>query len=131
MSSIRPFTFSNNFFSYQVYSPYQSGMFSSVIDTRMGSHPLNCIDQFLKLALSCCQEKGHGRPSMADVVWELKICHIILDSDRGSSVPSTPVPRRKSNDIPTTTLSLDHTCAITDVSGSNLISGVIPTIRPL
>lgn len=107
-------------------------MFSSVINSRMGSYPLHCIDQVPKLALSRCQKKGDGRPSMADAVRELEnIQHMITDSDRGKYAPSTPVPRRKSDDI------LRHPQVLTTLAqslmfpGSNLISGVIPTIRPL
>ncbi|KAL8147542.1 hypothetical protein AgCh_005027 [Apium graveolens] len=55
-----------------VNNAFRSGMIFAVIDKRMGSYPSECVKRFLSLALKCCQENTDSRPSMAEVVRELK-----------------------------------------------------------
>nr|GEW08382.1 probable LRR receptor-like serine/threonine-protein kinase At1g06840 isoform X2 [Tanacetum cinerariifolium] len=53
----------------------QAGTMFSIIDNRMGSYPSECIERFVSLAFWCCKDKPEKRPSMLDVVRELK--HIL------------------------------------------------------
>ncbi|GJX39225.1 probable LRR receptor-like serine/threonine-protein kinase isoform X2 [Tanacetum coccineum] len=41
----------------------------------MGSYPSECIEEFVSLALWCCNDKPDKRPSISDVVRELE--HIL------------------------------------------------------
>ncbi|XP_020102152.1 probable LRR receptor-like serine/threonine-protein kinase At1g06840 isoform X3 [Ananas comosus] len=50
-----------------------SGKMFSIIDSRMGPYPPECIEQFVLLALRCCQDETDARPSMSEVVRELEI----------------------------------------------------------
>ena len=50
----------------------RSGQVFSIIDSRMGAYPAECIQKFVSLALRCCQEDTDARPSMAEVVRELE-----------------------------------------------------------
>lgn len=50
----------------------KSGTPFSIIDSRMGSYPSVCMEKFVLLALSCCQDKPEDRPSMLEVVRELE-----------------------------------------------------------
>ncbi|GJN36902.1 hypothetical protein PR202_gb25840 [Eleusine coracana subsp. coracana] len=45
----------------------QSGMIFSVVDSRMGSYPAECVERFAALALRCCQDETDARPSMVEV----------------------------------------------------------------
>ena len=45
---------------------------SSFIDNKMDSYPCECIEEFVSLALWCCNDKPDKRPTMLDVVWELE-----------------------------------------------------------
>ncbi|CAB4284986.1 unnamed protein product [Prunus armeniaca] len=50
----------------------QAGLMFSIIDSRMGSYPSECVERFLTLALRCCCEKQDKRPAMLEVVRELE-----------------------------------------------------------
>ncbi|GLU17821.1 hypothetical protein SLE2022_341740 [Rubroshorea leprosula] len=50
----------------------QSGLMLSIIDSKMGAYPSDCIEIFGSLALCCCNDKPEKRPSMIDVVRELE-----------------------------------------------------------
>ncbi|KAK1353128.1 putative LRR receptor-like serine/threonine-protein kinase [Heracleum sosnowskyi] len=114
----------------EVNNAYRSGMTFSVIDKQMGSYPSECVEKFVTLALDCCKEDTNARPSMAEVVRELeKIWHMIPESDTRTTDLSDSDPRNtvlaqsSSHQIQNPDIS-------TEVSGSDLVSGVIPTIRP-
>lgn len=114
----------------QVNIAYRSGMIFSIIDERMGSYPSECVEKFVNLALKCCQENTDSRPSMAEVYRELENIWLMMpesDTNFSESLASD------SGKIPTTPTSLSSTrnpYVSQDVSGSDLVSGVVPTIAP-
>ncbi|KAG6631012.1 probable LRR receptor-like serine/threonine-protein kinase At1g06840 isoform X2 [Carya illinoinensis] len=114
----------------EVNVAHQSGMIFSVIDGRMGSYPSECVVKFLTLALKCCQDETDARPSMAEVVRELdSICLMMPESDIRKADPMvTDVEKYMSP--PPSSSTVKNPYLSSDVSGSNLDSGVVPTIMP-
>lgn len=113
----------------EVKMAYNSGMIFSVVDEKMGSYPSDCIEKFINLALKCCQEETHARPCMAEVVRELEnICLMMPESDSrmtetSMSDASTTPPSSSS------TVHRNHDQS-QDISGSDLVSGAVPIIKP-
>ncbi|XP_043697922.1 probable LRR receptor-like serine/threonine-protein kinase At1g06840 isoform X2 [Telopea speciosissima] len=115
----------------EVNMAYQSGMIVSVMDERMGSYPSECAEKFAKLALKCCQDETEARPSMAEVVREIEnIIPMILESDATAtgSMGSNPPKRVTPPSSPNTEMKNPYVSS--DVYGSDLVSGVVPTISP-
>nr|GEV95661.1 hypothetical protein [Tanacetum cinerariifolium] len=79
----------------------------------MDSYPSECIEKFVSLALWCCNDKPHKRPSMSDVVRELE--HILekmpetgsdfSEPESSSFVESSTSPFYSSSDVPGSDLS--------------------------
>ncbi|GMY10409.1 probable LRR receptor-like serine/threonine-protein kinase At1g06840 isoform X1 [Fagus crenata] len=114
----------------EVNAKYQSGMIFSVIDGRMGSYPSECVVKFLTLALKCCQEETDARPSMAEVVRELDSIWLMMpDSDIRSADPMI-TNAEKEVTPPSSSSKVKHPYVSFDVSGSDLVSGVVPSITP-
>ncbi|XP_050370833.1 probable LRR receptor-like serine/threonine-protein kinase At1g06840 isoform X2 [Argentina anserina] len=116
----------------EVNIAFQSGMIFSIIDSRMGSYPSDCVEKFLSLALKCCQDETDARPSMAEVVRELENIWFMMpetDSITTESVLSSSTGKVVS-DPPSSSNAGKNPYVSSDVSGSDLISGVIPTITP-
>ncbi|KAK6163876.1 hypothetical protein DH2020_000740 [Rehmannia glutinosa] len=114
----------------EVNIAYRSGMIFSVIDERMGSYPSECVEKFVNLALKCCQDETDERPTMMKVVRELESIWLMMpesDSEMTESLVSDPgtmvTPSSSSSGLRTPYVSQD-------VSGSDLVSGVIPTVAP-
>ncbi|XP_029124521.1 probable LRR receptor-like serine/threonine-protein kinase At1g06840 isoform X2 [Cajanus cajan] len=115
----------------QVNMAYQSGGISLVVDKRIESYPIEYAEKFLTLALKCCKDSPHERPKMAEVARELEyICSMLPESDTkgteyGTSDSSGTIfsSQPSSSTIKTPFIS-------GDVSGSDLVSGSIPTIKP-
>ncbi|KAG9149564.1 hypothetical protein Leryth_014342 [Lithospermum erythrorhizon] len=113
----------------EVNMQYRSGHIFSIIDEKMGSYPSDCVVKFLTLSLKCCQDETDARPSMAEVVRELEsIWHMMPESDTriaesfsGSSQIVEPL-----SSLATTR----NFYSLSDISGGNLVSGVVPTIVP-
>ncbi|KAL9316446.1 hypothetical protein ACSQ67_017447 [Phaseolus vulgaris] len=115
----------------QVNMAYQSGGISLVVDKRIESYPFEYAVRFLTLALKCCKDLPDERPKMAEVARELEyICAMLLEPDSkgveyvtsdssGTILSSQP----SSSTINTPFLS-------GDVSGSDLVSGSVPIIKP-
>ncbi|KAF9661916.1 hypothetical protein SADUNF_Sadunf19G0118700 [Salix dunnii] len=109
---------------------YQSGMIFSVIDEQMGSYPSDCIDKFLTLAMKCCNEETDARPSMADVVRELEsIWHMASELDTATT-DITSIDNGEEMTPPSSSSMMINPCVSSEVSGSDLVSGVVPTITP-
>ena len=109
---------------------YQSGMIFSIIDGRMRSYPSKCVVRFLTLALKCCEEETNARPSTTEVVRELEsIWHMMPDSDIRSVDPMV-TDAEKVVTTPSSSSIVKIPYAAFDESGSELVSGVVPTIMP-
>ncbi|MED6206960.1 hypothetical protein PIB30_031517 [Stylosanthes scabra] len=117
----------------------QSGTIDSIIDSNMGGYyPSDYVDKFLSLALSCCHDNPEQRPSMLDVVRELEdimgmlpetetsfsISDITSDSSGKMAKSSSSASASGSNVI------REELHMSSYVSGSDLVSGVVPTIVP-
>ncbi|KAJ4834381.1 hypothetical protein Tsubulata_007321 [Turnera subulata] len=112
---------------------YQSGMIFSVIDGRMGSYPSDCVEKLLTMALKCCQDETEARPPMAEVVRELeRIWGMMPECDTRTTTESSSSTDLGKTMTPPSSSSVmkHHPYASTDVSGSDLVSGVVPTINP-
>ncbi|KAG2672788.1 hypothetical protein I3760_13G059500 [Carya illinoinensis] len=117
----------------EVKVSYKSGMIFSVIDERMGSYPSDYVVKFFSLAMKCCEDETDARPSMAEVVRELESIWLSMGGpDIKMSYPIPMVtdavkldtlPSSSSMENPFVSMSID-------ASGSNLVSGVIPSITP-
>ncbi|CAN6227484.1 unnamed protein product [Urochloa humidicola] len=125
----------------EVLSANQSGMIFSVVDNRMGSYPAECVERFAALALRCCKDETDARPSMVEVVRELEVIwrmtpgtENIASSESGvlamgsSSSNTTGTPTASSASRMAS--SDDRYISSMEVSGSNLLSGVVPSINP-
>ncbi|OWM81597.1 hypothetical protein CDL15_Pgr007635 [Punica granatum] len=107
----------------------QSGMMFSIIDSKMGSYPSECIEKFVTLALMSCDDKPDRRPSMLDVVRELEsILRMMPETDALFS-DTASMYSSKSFAESSSYASRERYPSST-VSGSDLISGVVPTISP-
>ncbi|KAF2954416.1 hypothetical protein DAI22_01g480600 [Oryza sativa Japonica Group] len=125
----------------EVVAANQSGMILSVVDSRMGSYPAECVEKFAALALRCCRDETDARPSIVEVMRELeKIWQMTPDTGSMSSLslePSnTATPSSGSRMMVSSSSGVgndDHhhyNMSSSDVSGSNLLSGVVPSINP-
>ncbi|KAK1391145.1 putative LRR receptor-like serine/threonine-protein kinase [Heracleum sosnowskyi] len=98
----------------------------SIIDSRMGSYPSKCVERFVALALKCCHDKPEDRPSMLDVVRELK--NII------QKMPETKPDLSKLTFTESSSSSLvlanEEYFASLNMLGSNLVIGVTTSIKP-
>ncbi|XP_059429387.1 probable LRR receptor-like serine/threonine-protein kinase At1g06840 isoform X2 [Corylus avellana] len=114
----------------EVNVAHQSGMIFGIIDGRMGSYPSDCVVKFLSLALKCCQDKTDARPSMAEVVRELENIWVMMpDSDIRKADPMV-ADVVKDMTPPSSSSNVKHPYVSMDLLGSNLDSGVVPTITP-
>nr|GEW19376.1 probable LRR receptor-like serine/threonine-protein kinase At1g06840 [Tanacetum cinerariifolium] len=129
LTGMHPITHGKNIVR-EVNIAYRSGLIFSVIDSKMGSYPSECVEKFVTLALKCCKEDTDERPSMAEVVRELENIwqmmpeselptHDLISTDPGKNVSS-----------PSSSSTTKNPYVSSDISGSDLVSGVIPTIAP-
>jgi len=118
----------------EVLAANQSGMIFSVVDNRMGSYPAECVEKFAALALRCCQDETDSRPSMVEVVRELDMIWRMTPGTENIASSESGVMGMGSNSTSTPTASGsrmdDHYISSMEVSGSNLLSGVMPSINP-
>ncbi|KAL5738929.1 hypothetical protein ACOSQ2_028109 [Xanthoceras sorbifolium] len=114
----------------EVNMAHQSGMMFSIVDSRMGSYPSECIEKFVALALRCCHDKPEHRPSMLDVVRELEnMLKMMPESDTALSESTTSTFSGQSASSSSMMVSRDLNMS-TNVSGSDLVSDVVPIIKP-
>ncbi|XP_068667917.1 probable LRR receptor-like serine/threonine-protein kinase At1g06840 [Aristolochia californica] len=107
----------------EVSMAYRSGLMSSIIDSRQGSYPSECIEPFLTLALRCCQDETDSRPSMAEVVQELEsIWRMMPESNRTLFHPMTTDSIKVSGSSSSASLS--------GVSRNDHVSSGNPVVRP-
>ncbi|KAK9723761.1 hypothetical protein RND81_05G023700 [Saponaria officinalis] len=109
----------------EVTAANKSGSVSDIIDSRMSNYSSECVERFIALAVRCCQDKTEMRPSMLDVVRELEnILQTLPESMTMSDTSSMPSINSS------TSLSTAFPHSTSYVSGSDLVTGVIPTIVP-
>ncbi|KAM3692261.1 hypothetical protein ACJW31_08G075200 [Castanea mollissima] len=109
----------------------KSDMIFSVIDGRMGSYPPKCVVKFLNLALTCCEDETDARPSMAEVVGELEsIWHMMPDSDIISVDPVVTNAEKVATPPSSSSTSTVKDSYASEISGIELVSGVVPSIMP-
>ncbi|XP_009768306.1 putative LRR receptor-like serine/threonine-protein kinase At1g06840 isoform X1 [Nicotiana tabacum] len=114
----------------EVNLAYRSGMIFNVIDDRMGSYPSECVEKFINLALKCCQEETEARPSMAEVVRELENIRLMMPESDSIIRDSLVTDSEKDSSTPSSTSAMKYPYVSADVSGSDLVSGVVPSIHP-
>ncbi|XP_015949211.1 probable LRR receptor-like serine/threonine-protein kinase At1g06840 [Arachis duranensis] len=115
----------------EVNVAYQSGVIFSIIDDRMGSYPSEHVEKFLTLALKCCEDEPEARPKMAEVVRELEnIWSMMPESDTRKAESITSDSGKLSTSTPSSSSAIKTPFVSGDVSGSDLVSGVIPSIKP-
>ncbi|OMP09235.1 hypothetical protein COLO4_05674 [Corchorus olitorius] len=111
----------------EVKMAHESGMMFSIIDSRMGSYPSECIERFITLALDCCDDMPEKRPSMLDVVRQLEFILKMMPETDSISLHSS---NGKSLSSSSSYSTRDPYVSSSNVSGSDLVSGVIPSITP-
>ncbi|OMP09234.1 hypothetical protein COLO4_05673 [Corchorus olitorius] len=106
----------------------QAGLMTSIIDRSMGSYSSESINKFMALALKCCQEDPKDRPTMLEAVRELEnICSMLPES---GAIPTESDNSSTSGRQLALSSGRNSQVLTTEVLGSELISGVMPTIRP-
>ncbi|KAM3195081.1 hypothetical protein ACQJBY_071254 [Aegilops geniculata] len=123
----------------EVMAANQSGMILSVVDTRMGPCLGECVERFAALGLRCCRDETDARPSMAEVVRELEMIWqmtpetdsvpLELESESVSMDPSRPGTQLSSSSAGGSMMAYQYMSS-SDVSGSNLLSGLVPSTNP-
>ena len=104
----------------------------SIVDGNMGQYTPECLKKFMDLAVKCSQDATSARPSMLEVVRELEnltsmapesvsLPSEVDGSSSGVSAGYEPTPLYSQGD---TNISSNY------LTGSDLVSGVIPTIKP-
>ncbi|KAM0991776.1 hypothetical protein ACFX2I_010092 [Malus domestica] len=114
----------------EVNLAYQAGLVFSIIDKRMRSYPSKCVERFLDLALRCCNEKPDKRPHMLEVVREIENILKIMPATDTIFSPSTS---SYSDQSPTSSSFMTgdrSNMSSSLLAGSDLTSGVVPTIVP-
>lgn len=99
----------------------------------MGPYPSECVKKFMALALSCCQEGTEKRPSVLEVVRELEnISSMLSESDMilPDSEPEASTSGMSGDDQSSLYTRRKSFSSSSDFHGSDLVSGVIPSIRP-
>ncbi|CAA3020158.1 probable LRR receptor-like serine threonine-kinase At1g06840 [Olea europaea subsp. europaea] len=114
----------------EVNIAYRSSMIFSIIDEGMGSYPSECVEKFINLALKCCQDETDSRPSMTEVVRELENIWLMIPESDTKISESIDIDPKKDITPPSSSNKLTHPYVSQDISSSDLVSGVIPTITP-
>uniref|UniRef100_A0A1J3JD60 non-specific serine/threonine protein kinase n=1 Tax=Noccaea caerulescens TaxID=107243 RepID=A0A1J3JD60_NOCCA len=128
LTGMHPITHGKNIVR-EVNIAYQSGSMLSVVDKRMSSVPPECIEKFATLALRCCREETDARPSMAEVVRELEIIwELMPDSHTAKTAYHSETTSQPSSS--SSIMKNPNPYTSMDVSGSDLVSGVVPSLAP-
>ncbi|KAL4313064.1 hypothetical protein GQ457_01G035990 [Hibiscus cannabinus] len=120
----------------EVNTAHESGMVLSLMDSRMGWYPSECMERMVSLALSCCNDNPEKRPSMLEVVRQLEyILKMMPEIDLVSSSSGSNSNHLYSGKSLTETSSYGSTnreayVSSSFVSGSDLVSGDVPSIAP-
>ncbi|XP_031372157.1 probable LRR receptor-like serine/threonine-protein kinase At1g06840 isoform X2 [Punica granatum] len=107
----------------------RAGLMFSTIDRRMGPYPADRVKKFMAMALKCCEEEGKDRPTMLEVVRELENITVTLPQSDTVTPESDTSSSATSGSILSSIYGRDSYTS-SNFQGSDLVSGVIPTIRP-
>lgn len=129
LTGMHPITHGKNIVR-EVNIAYRSGMIFSVIDAKMGSYPSECVEKFVTLALKCCQEDTDERPSMVEVVRELENIWFMMPESDSRTNDSIDIGHGKNVSSQSSSSTTKNPYVSSDISGSDLVSGVVPTIAP-
>lgn len=116
----------------QVNAAQKSGSLFGIVDSRMGEYPSEYVENFIALAVRCCQDKPEMRPCILDVVRELEnVLQLVPESMSMSDITSLQSHSTSS----TTNTSFSNNVSkyaqmSSDVSGSDLTTTVMPTFIP-
>ncbi|XP_074311176.1 putative LRR receptor-like serine/threonine-protein kinase At1g06840 [Silene latifolia] len=111
----------------EVTTAYQSGNILSLIDEKMGPYYPDTVTRFINLALRCCHDDTNARPSMMEIVRELEnMSDFVTDTDSGMTGSS----KGGADSSTGFSSSMHNPYLSTDISGSDLVSGVVPSISP-
>ncbi|KAJ9693578.1 hypothetical protein PVL29_009502 [Vitis rotundifolia] len=113
----------------EVTAACQSGAMFSIIDQNMGPFPSDCVKKFMTLALRCSQDLTRDRPSMLEVVRELENISSMLPQ-AGHSQSESDTSSSGISVMDTSAVYPGRNSYVSGFPGSDLVSGVIPTIRP-
>ncbi|KAL3326337.1 hypothetical protein AABB24_037158 [Solanum stoloniferum] len=124
LTGLRPISHGRNIVQ-EVNAACQSGMMSSIIDKSIGPYSSDCVKKFLDLAIKCSLDEQKDRPFMLEVVRELEnITYMLPAIDNNNIAPDLDVSTSP------TSANSRHTTTYTTMEGIELVSGVIPSIRP-
>ncbi|KAL5550405.1 hypothetical protein UlMin_000581 [Ulmus minor] len=130
LTGLPPIFHGRNIFR-EVHTAFQAGRMLSILDRSMGSYTSESVKKFMDLAFKCCEDEPRARPSMLEIVRELEnLCSMLPQSETSTSDGNASSSSGTSRFTPT---SLDYgnsAYVSRDYPGSDLVSGVIPTIRP-
>lgn len=104
----------------------------SIVDRNLDQYNPECVKKFMALAVKCSKEETEARPCMLEVVRELEnIISMVPESD---SLPSQMDDDSSSgmSAIETGPLYSERNSYVSSnyIVGSDLVSGVVPTIKP-
>ncbi|GMY35097.1 probable LRR receptor-like serine/threonine-protein kinase At1g06840 isoform X2 [Fagus crenata] len=108
----------------------QTGRIYELVDVRMGSYPSECVVKFFTLALKCCEEETDARPSMAEVTRELEGIWLMMPDSDIRTTNAMSFDAEKVMTPPSSSSMVKNPYVSLDVSGSDLVSGVVPSIVP-
>ncbi|KAF3794375.1 putative LRR receptor-like serine/threonine-protein kinase [Nymphaea thermarum] len=116
----------------EVNHAYQAGLLLSVLDSRLGPYPFECLEQFAELAMRCCQDETEIRPSISEVVRELeniwrKMPDSVYTTSESAETEIETVGSLGSSSVATT----KDVSVSFGISGGDLHSGAVPDLAPL
>ncbi|GLU02622.1 hypothetical protein SLE2022_198670 [Rubroshorea leprosula] len=112
LTGMQPITHGKNLVR-EVNIAHQSGMIFSVIDGRMGSYPTECVEK------------------AAEVFRTLETIRLMMPESEAFLAESIETnPEKISSTLPSSSSVVKNPYTSSDISGSDLVSGVIPTITP-
>ncbi|CAI0408216.1 unnamed protein product, partial [Linum tenue] len=152
VSGMQPISHGKNIVR-EVSLAWETGMMESIVDRRLGpSYPRGCAYKFMGLGLRCSHDDPKARPTMSEVVRELEdLCSSMTSSDGQleegdvaggkwsyGSAPAMRSGNYRGGDSSSSGGGGDTLTFVSSASagggfpdrGSDLVSGVIPTIRP-
>ncbi|KAH7672448.1 Non-specific serine/threonine protein kinase protein [Dioscorea alata] len=124
LTAMKPISHGKNIVR-EVNSAYESGDIFSIIDSRMGAYPSECVGKFVSLALKCCQDETDMRPSMSEVVRELEVIWRMTPEIDAISTDSVVTEPLDTNTTPSSSSVTGNPFSTLDFSG-NSISNLYP-----